>query len=58
MRFLFKIKPEVFIGNAKSKYNDLGECTDEDTIKMLTFQISNFKRLIEKSNQFESILAL
>ena len=52
------LKPEVFIGDAKSKFNSLGECTDEDTIKMLSLQISSFKHLIEKAHQFDSIMAL
>jgi chromate reductase len=42
------IKPEVFIGNAKLKFNVAGECVDEETRQMLTKQLESFKALIRR----------
>lgn len=40
------IKPEVFIGNAPSKFNSAGECTDEATRQFVSAQMSAFERWI------------
>ncbi len=40
------LKPEVFIGNAKAKFNSHGECSDEETKKILLQQIQSFKSMI------------
>jgi chromate reductase len=37
------IKPEVFVGNAASKFNADGECTDETTRKFVTAQMTAFE---------------
>jgi chromate reductase len=40
------VKPEVFVGNAASKFNAEGECADETTRKFVTAQMAAFETWI------------
>lgn len=44
-------KPEVYVGNAASKFNDAGDCTDETTRKFLADQMAAFARWIEETRR-------
>lgn len=50
------IKPEVFIGNAKLKFNQYGECEDQGTIEILGKQLSVFLDLLKKSMVLKSTI--
>jgi len=49
------LKPEVFIGSAKSKFNNIGECVDQETIKLLGLQIASFIKLLENAQKIKTI---
>jgi chromate reductase len=49
------IKPDIFIGNAKTKFNEKGECIDDLTRGLMATQISSFKLLIDKTEKMRSI---
>ena len=40
------VKPEVFVGNAASKFDASGQCTDETTRKFVTAQMAAFETWI------------
>ncbi len=49
------IKPEVFIGNAKTKFNAQGDCVDDETKQVLRQQIAGFKNLMLRSQKMNAL---
>jgi chromate reductase len=49
------IKPEVFMGQVKTKFNSQGDCVDEDTRQLLRQQIGQFKHLIVQNQKLHAL---
>ena len=42
------LKPEIFISNAKAKFDDEGQLVDETTLKLIGDQMTALERLIRR----------
>ena len=47
------VKPEVFIGNAQSKFASGGQCSDEATRQFVTGQMTSFERWIAQARALQ-----
>ena len=47
------VKPEVFIGNAQSKFTSEGQCSDEATRQFVTGQMASFGRWIAQARALQ-----